>query len=92
MEEIRKAFIRQFHLTCPVKIAYFDLKHVYLDFANDVDCNHIFSKEYIDIGEASMKILKWTPDFKPEEETTIVPVWILIHQLPWHLFNWQVVS
>lgn len=39
-----------------------------------------------------MKILKWTPDFKPEEETSIVPVWILIHQLPWHLFNWRIVS
>ncbi|KAM3252949.1 hypothetical protein P3L10_007019 [Capsicum annuum] len=39
-----------------------------------------------------MKIIKWTADFKPEEETSIVPIWILIHQLPWHLFKWQVIS
>lgn len=39
-----------------------------------------------------MQVLKWTPDFKAEEETTIVPVWILNHQLPWQLFNWQIVA
>lgn len=87
MEEIRKTFIKQFYLTGPVKILYFDPKHVYLDFANEVDYNHVFTKEYIDIEDAPMKILKWTLDFKPQEETFIVPVWILIHQLPWHLFN-----
>ncbi|OIT29407.1 hypothetical protein A4A49_52394 [Nicotiana attenuata] len=92
MEEIRKTFIRQFQLSASVKIAYFDPKHVYLDFANEVDYNHVFAKDYIDIGDAPMKILKWTPDFKPEEETPIVPVWILIHQLPWHLFKWNIVS
>lgn len=79
MEELRKVFISQFHLTGLVKIAYFDFRHVYLDFTNEVDYNHILFKEYVDIGEAPMKILKWTADFKLEEETLIVPVWILIH-------------
>uniref|UniRef100_A0A3Q7GJY4 Uncharacterized protein n=1 Tax=Solanum lycopersicum TaxID=4081 RepID=A0A3Q7GJY4_SOLLC len=31
-------------------------------------------------------------NFKPAEETSIVPVGILIHQLSWHLFDWQIVS
>lgn len=87
MEELRKVFISQFHLIGSVKIAYLDFRHVYLDFTNEVDYNHILFKEYVDIGEAPMKILKWTTHFKPEEETSIVPVWILIHQLPWHLFR-----
>lgn len=82
MEEIRKVFISKFHLTGSVKIAYFDFRHVYIDFTNEVDFNHIRFKEFIDIGDAPMKNLKWTPDFKPGEETSIVPVWILIHQLP----------
>lgn len=73
MEEIRKVFVRQFHLTSLLKIAYFDPKHVYIDFTNEVEYNHILFKEYVDIGESPMKILKWTADFKPEEETTIVP-------------------
>ncbi|OIS98248.1 hypothetical protein A4A49_33444 [Nicotiana attenuata] len=92
MEEIRKIFVRKFHMTGTVKIAYFDPQYVYIDFSNEVDYNHIRFKEYIDIGDAPMKILKWTADFKPEEETTIVPVWILVHQLPWHLFNWRIIS
>lgn len=82
MELIRKTFNSQFHLTGSVKIAYFDPKHVYLDFANDVDYNHVFAEEFIDIGETPMKILKWTLYFKLEEEASIFPVWILIHQLP----------
>lgn len=39
-----------------------------------------------------MKVLRWTPDFNPEQETSIVKVWILIHKLPWHLFSWEIVS
>lgn len=65
--------MRQFHLIGSMKIAYFDPKHVYIDFTNEVEYNHILFKEYVDIGESPMKILKWTADFKPEEETTIVP-------------------
>lgn len=39
-----------------------------------------------------MKVLIWTPDFKPEQETSIVPVWILVHKLPWHLLRWDIIS
>lgn len=92
MEEIREVFISQFHLIGSVKIAYFDFIDIYIDFTNEVDHNHILFNEYVDIGESPMKILKWTTDFKPEEETSIVPVWILIHQLQCHLFRWKVIS
>ncbi|OIT22387.1 hypothetical protein A4A49_35610 [Nicotiana attenuata] len=92
MEEMRKLFISQFHLKGPVKIAYKDHKCVYIDFNNEVDYNHIYLKPYLVLGGHHMKILKWTADFKPEVETSIVPVWLLIHQLPWHLFRWEIVS
>lgn len=68
MEEIRKVFIRQFQLTGSVKIAYFDPRHVYIDFSNEVDYNHVLFKENIDIGDAPMKVMKWTADFKPEKK------------------------
>lgn len=70
-----------------MKIAYFDPKHDYIYFTNHVDYNHILFKEYVDIGEAPMKIMKWTADFKLKVESSIIPVWILIHHLPWHLLN-----
>lgn len=92
MEELRKLFISQFHLKGTVKIAYYDYMTVYIDFTNEVDYKHVYFKPFINIGSYTMKILKWTPDFKPEQETSIVPVWILVHMLPWHLFIWDIVS
>ncbi|OIT23354.1 hypothetical protein A4A49_28503 [Nicotiana attenuata] len=92
MEDIRKAFISQFHLKGKVKIAFFDFQHVCIDFTNEVDYTHIKLKNFVDIIGTPMKILLWSPDFKLEVETPAVPVWILIHQLQWHLFRWEVVS
>lgn len=34
-----------------------------------------------------MKIQDWTLFFTPEEETLIVPTWILLLGLPWHCFK-----
>lgn len=92
MDELRKLFFSQYQLKGTVKIAYYDYQTVYLDFTNETDMNHIYFKPFINIGPYTMKILKWAPDFKPEQETSIVPVWILFHKLPWHLFRWDVIS
>uniref|UniRef100_M1DQL1 LINE-type retrotransposon LIb DNA, complete sequence, Insertion at the S11 site n=1 Tax=Solanum tuberosum TaxID=4113 RepID=M1DQL1_SOLTU len=92
MEELRKLFIGQFQLLGTVKIAFYDYRCVYMDFTNEVDFKHIYFKPFIDIGPYTMKVMKWTPDFKPEQETSTVPIWILIHKLPWHLFRWDILS
>ncbi|KAH0684450.1 hypothetical protein KY289_022202 [Solanum tuberosum] len=34
-----------------------------------------------------MRIQAWNPDFKPEEETPLVPIWIALRELPWHCYN-----
>ncbi|KAH0696662.1 hypothetical protein KY289_014144 [Solanum tuberosum] len=40
-----------------------------------------------------VKNLKRTADFTPTKETSIVVVvWVLIHQLPWHLFRWDAIA
>ncbi|KAH0641234.1 hypothetical protein KY285_037820 [Solanum tuberosum] len=92
MEEVRKLFVSHVPLKGTVKIAYFDPSHVYIDFTNDEDFYHIYFKPFITLGPYSMKIIRWTPDLVPENETTIAPVWILIHQLPWHLFRGDILS
>ena len=35
----------------------------------------------------TMRIQAWTPDFTPEEETPVVPIWVSIPGLPWHCYN-----
>lgn len=64
MEEIRKVFISKFHLTGSVKIAYFDFRHVYIDFTNEVDFNHIRFKEFIEIGDAPIEDLEMDIGFQ----------------------------
>lgn len=92
MEDLRKQFVTQFHLKGSVKIAFVDSQTVYIDFTSETDYKHIYFKPYIYFGDYPMKVLKWTPDFKPEAETTIVHVQILVNKLPWHLFRWNVLS
>ncbi|KAG5596782.1 hypothetical protein H5410_038014 [Solanum commersonii] len=38
------------------------------------------NKEFVDIDDSSMKILKWIADFKPDDKTYIVP-WHIISKL-----------
>lgn len=92
MDELRKLFNSHVPLKGTVKIAYFDQNHVYIDFNNESDFYHIYFKSFVTLGPYSMKIIKWTPDFVPEIETSLAPVWILVHQLPWHLFRWDILS
>lgn len=74
MKEIRKILVSQFHLIGSVKIAYFDFRHTYIDFSNEIDFNHVQFKEFVDIRDSTMKILKWTLEFKSEEEMLIVSI------------------
>ncbi|XP_015158404.1 uncharacterized protein [Solanum tuberosum] len=39
-----------------------------------------------------MRIQTWTPNFRPEEETPIVPIWVLLPGLPWHYFKKEFIS
>lgn len=71
--EIRKSLATKFHLKDSAKVAYFNPQHVYLDFSNETDYSHILFKSWIHIGDTPMKILNYTPDFKPEVGTSIAP-------------------
>ncbi|KAF3655453.1 hypothetical protein FXO38_08401 [Capsicum annuum] len=63
MEELRKLFVRQYHLKGSVKIAYYDYRTVYIDFTNETNFNHIYFKPFIHLGQYTMKVMKWTPKF-----------------------------
>ena len=39
-----------------------------------------------------MRIQAWTPNFTPEEETPLVPIWISLPELPWHCYNKQFIT
>ncbi|KAH0763465.1 hypothetical protein KY290_019538 [Solanum tuberosum] len=87
MELIRKSFTLQTQLTGGVKITHFNSRHVYIDLDNEFDYVTVWTKQRMSIEGQLMRIQTWTPDFTPEEEAPIVPVWVALPELPWHCYN-----
>ncbi|KAH0781472.1 hypothetical protein KY290_001070 [Solanum tuberosum] len=92
LELIRKNFILQTQLSGGVKIAHFNSRHVYIDLDNELDYNMVWTKQRMSIAGQVMRIQVWTPNFKPAEETPIVPIWISLPELPWHCYNKEFVT
>ncbi|TMX04713.1 hypothetical protein EJD97_005592, partial [Solanum chilense] len=92
IELIRKNFILQTQLSGGVKIAHFNSRHVYIDLDNELDYNMVWTKQRMTIAGQVMRIQAWTPNFTPEEETPLVPIWISLPELPWHCYNKQFIS
>ncbi|OIT40396.1 hypothetical protein A4A49_07963, partial [Nicotiana attenuata] len=92
MEVIRKSFITQTEVRGGVKIAHFNAKTVYIDLDNEYDHSTVWSKQYMYIQGQMMRIEAWNPIFKPNEDYPIVPVWIMIPELPWHLYYMEIMS
>ncbi|KAG5616051.1 hypothetical protein H5410_015875 [Solanum commersonii] len=87
MEVIRKSFILQTQLSGGVKIAHYNSRQVYIDLDNEFDYVTVWTKQRMSIDGQLMRIQTWTPEFTPEEETPIVPIWIALPELPWHCYN-----
>lgn len=68
-----------------VKIGVYDMCNVFLDFTNEEDFNSVWYKRVIEIEGQQMWLQKWSPDFKPDEELPMAPVWILLPGLPFHM-------
>ncbi|XP_059294520.1 uncharacterized protein LOC132047502 [Lycium ferocissimum] len=40
----------------------------------------------------SMGVQMWHPDFKPEEDSPMAPIWVLLPKLPFHCHTWHYVK
>ncbi|OIT08479.1 hypothetical protein A4A49_00874 [Nicotiana attenuata] len=92
MEIIRKSFIAQTELRRPVKIAHFNARTVYIDLENEYDHSTVWGKQYMYIQGQMMKLEAWSPAFKPNEDSPIVLVWVVIPELPWHLYYMEILT
>ncbi|XP_060200076.1 uncharacterized protein LOC132628294 [Lycium barbarum] len=75
-----------------VKIRVFDNFNIFLTFNNNEDFNVILYKRAIDLDGYQIWFQKWSPDFKLEEDIPIVPVWVLLPGLPFHMHTWHYVK
>lgn len=92
VEMIRRNFILQTQLSGGVKIAHFNARHVYIDLDNELDYITVWTKQRMTIEGQLMRIQTWTPTFRPDEETPIVPIWISLPELPCHCYNKEFVT
>ncbi|KAG5606149.1 hypothetical protein H5410_027641 [Solanum commersonii] len=86
IELIRKSFVVQTQLNGGVNIAHYNAKHVFIVLENELDYNTVWTQQRMTIEGKLMRIQAWTPNFLPEEETPIVPIWVLLPRLPGHCF------
>ncbi|KAH0736216.1 hypothetical protein KY290_011893 [Solanum tuberosum] len=92
IELIRKSFILQTQLNGGVNIAHYNARHVFIDLENELDYNTVWTQQRMTIEGKLMRIQAWSPNFRPEEETPIVPIWVLLPGLPWHCFKKEFVT
>ncbi|KAH0746154.1 hypothetical protein KY285_007811 [Solanum tuberosum] len=91
-EEVMRDLAAACKFTLIGKFSYTMPKHVYIDLDNDLDYNMVWTKQRMSIAGQVMRIQVWTPNFKPAEETPIVPIWISLLELPWHCYNKEFVT
>nr|XP_016479403.1 PREDICTED: uncharacterized protein LOC107800694 [Nicotiana tabacum] len=92
MEVIRRSFIAQTKLRGGVKIAHFNARTVYIDLDNKYDHTTVWKKTFMYIQGQRMELQAWTPNFNPNEDNPIVPVWIVIPKLPWYFYYMEALS
>ncbi|PHU22348.1 hypothetical protein BC332_07455 [Capsicum chinense] len=89
IDTIRSRFSEKFPLKGLVNIGVYDNFNIFLTFTNDKDFSTILYKRAIDIDGFQVWLQKWTPNFKPEEDILIVPVWVLLAGLLCHMHTWH---
>ncbi|KAL2526985.1 zinc ion binding [Abeliophyllum distichum] len=74
--------LNTFELFGEVRVGNLDGKHILLNFDQEEDYCRIFAKPFWYINGVPMRILKYSFDFDPHKESSIIPVWISLPKIP----------
>lgn len=88
MKNVRQVF-NKLNLKGLFSLRHLDSKHVLIRLHYEGDFNRIWMKELSFIGTFHMCVFRWTPGFRPEVGSSIIPVWISLPNLPLFMFNKQ---
>ncbi|OIT35430.1 hypothetical protein A4A49_02536 [Nicotiana attenuata] len=67
-------------------------KFTVVDLDNEYDHSIVWGKQHMYIQGQMMKLEAWTPAFKPNEDSPIVPIWVIIPEMPWHLYYMEILT
>lgn len=68
-------------------LALFFDNHILIRFSLPEDYHRCWLRGSWNFKQHVMKVLKWSPNFKPDQEPPISPVWLSFNHLPLHLFQ-----
>ncbi|KAL0310327.1 UNVERIFIED_CONTAM: hypothetical protein Scaly_2938900 [Sesamum calycinum] len=62
-------------------------KHALISLSNESDYTRLWLRRIWIINGFPIRVFKWSPTFTPNHESSIVPIWVSLHELPAHLFR-----
>lgn len=62
-------------------------QHILIRFTLPEDYHNCWMHGTWNFKHYVMKVLKWTPEFRPDQKPPIVPIWLSFNHLPIHLFQ-----
>ncbi|KAG8377333.1 hypothetical protein BUALT_Bualt08G0022300 [Buddleja alternifolia] len=69
------------------KIRVLDHKHVWIRLYDPNDYARVWMKQTCYFDGFPMRVLKWTSEFNPNEESSLMPIWIKVFGLRPHWFH-----
>ncbi|CAH9082753.1 unnamed protein product [Cuscuta europaea] len=86
LEIIRKSF-EIIGFKGAFQLGVLEKKHILIRFDSEEDYMRCWNRQSWIIQGHVMRVTKWTPDFRPNVESPVVPVWILLEGLSVHLHD-----
>lgn len=86
MERSRKIF-NKLDLKGNFSSGHLDQKHVLIRVHHEGDFNILWLKETRFLNGYPMRIFCWTSNFRADEESSIVPIWVSLPNLPIYMFK-----
>ncbi|XP_071929043.1 uncharacterized protein [Coffea arabica] len=86
LEDIRK-FFASLNLKDHISIGLMDYRHVLIKCSVEVDFNRIRTRGIWQLGNYPMRVFRWTREFHVQRESSLVPIWVELPNLPIHYFD-----
>ncbi|KAL0283682.1 UNVERIFIED_CONTAM: hypothetical protein Sangu_2872200 [Sesamum angustifolium] len=68
-------------------VSLINSKHFLITLTNESDYSRLWLRRIWYLKGLPMRVFKWSPTFSPTQESSIVPVWVSLPELPAHLFR-----
>ncbi|KAL0341725.1 UNVERIFIED_CONTAM: hypothetical protein Scaly_1835100 [Sesamum calycinum] len=62
-------------------------KHALISLSNESDFTRLWLRRIWYLNGFPMRVFKWSPTFTPEQESSIIPIWVNFPELPAHLYR-----